>query len=93
MRVQTQASSRSTAVAIARAHMETLRAQDPRDILAEGAIKVDEEGKPNNQGAFTRTVQVEDAGRNLKEIRVYVDYPRSGAPIELMTYAFYVGAN
>ena len=91
MRVQTQSSLRSTAVAIARAHMETLRAQDPKDILSESAIKVDGEGKPNNQGSFTRTVNVEDAGRNLKEIRVVVDFPRSGAPIELMTYAFYVG--
>ncbi len=91
MRVQTQASARSTAVAIARAHMETLRAQNAKDILSEAAIKVDGEGKPNNQGSFTRTVKVEDAGRNLKEIRVVVDYPRSRAPIELMTYAFYIG--
>jgi Tfp pilus assembly protein PilV len=91
MRVQTQSASRSTAVAIARAHMETLRAQDPKDILSQAAIKVDREGKPNNQGSFSRTVKVEDAGKNLKEIRVVVDYPRSGGPIELMTYAFYVG--
>jgi Tfp pilus assembly protein PilV len=91
MRVQTQSSARSTAVAIARAHMETLRAMDPKDILSEAAIKVDGEGKPNSQGSFTRTVKVADAGRNLKEIRVVVDYLRSQAPIELMTYAFYIG--
>jgi len=91
MRVQTQSAARSTAVAIARAHMETLRAQDPTDIVSEATIKVDGEGKPNNQGSFSRTVKVEDAGQNLKEIRVVVDYLRSRAPIELMTYAFYVG--
>jgi Tfp pilus assembly protein PilV len=91
MRVQTQASSRSTAVAIARTHMETLRAQDPQDIVSEGTVMVDGEGKPNNQGTFSRTVKVQDVARNLKEIIVVVDYPRSGAAIELMTYAFFAG--
>jgi len=91
VRVQTQASARSTAVGIARAHMEALRAQDPSDIQSESAVKVDREGQPDNAGQFTRTVNVQDVTHNLREIRVLVSYPRATAPIELMTYAFFAG--
>jgi Tfp pilus assembly protein PilV len=91
VRVQTQASARSTAVGIARAHMEALRARDPGDIESESAVTVDREGQPDNSGQFTRTVNVQDVTHNLKEIRVLVSYPRSTAPIELMTYAFFAG--
>ena len=93
VRVQTQASARSTAVGIARAHMEALRAQDPQDIEAEGVVTVNREGHPDNGGQFTREVKVQDVARNLKEIRVLVTYPRSSSAIELMTYAFFVGGS
>lgn len=91
VRIQTQASARSTAVGIARAHMEALRAQDPQDIESQSAVTVNREGQPDTSGQFTRTVNVQDVGRNLKEVRVLVTYPRSSAPIELMTYAFFIG--
>ncbi|UCG89069.1 MAG: prepilin-type N-terminal cleavage/methylation domain-containing protein [Gemmatimonadota bacterium] len=91
VRVQTQASARSTAVAIARAHMEALRAQDPGDIQSESAVTVNREGQPDTGGQFTRTVNVQDVSKNLKEIRVLVSYPRAANPIELMTYAFFIG--
>ena len=91
IRVQSQASARSTAVGIARAHMEALRAQDPQDITSQAAVTVNREGRPDTGGQFIRTVNVQDVARNLKEVRVLVTYPRSSAPIELMTYAFFIG--
>ena len=68
-----------------------LRAQDPQDIESQSAVTVNREGQPDTGGQFTRTVNVQGVGMNLKEIRVLVTYPRSSAPIELMTYAFFVG--
>lgn len=91
VRAQTQASARSTAVGIARAHMELLRAQDPEDIQSESAVTVNREGQPDNSGGFTRTVNVQDVSHNLKEIRVLVSYPRGTTSVELMTYAFFSG--
>lgn len=91
VRVHTQVSARSTAVGIARAHMEFLRAQDPTNIQSESAVTVNGEGQPDAGGHFTRTVNVQDLSQNLKEIRVLVSYPRSTTPIELMTYAFFSG--
>jgi Tfp pilus assembly protein PilV len=90
-RIQTQASARSTAVGIARAHMEALRAQDPKDIASAATVTVNREGQPDTGGQFTRTVIVQGVSKNLKEVRVLVTYPRSSAPIELMTYAFFLG--
>lgn len=89
VRVHTDAAQRSNAVAIARAHMEAIRALDPALIVSQSAVTVDEEGAPDGSGAYTRTVVVTDLTSTLKEIVVQVDFPRATTPVELMTYAFH----
>lgn len=89
LRVQTNAGNRSTAVAIARAHMEAVRAQDPGDLASESGITVNRQGQPDAQGVYTRQVKVENVASNLKQVTVTVDYPRAVKPIELVTLAFF----
>ncbi len=90
MAAQTIAGNRSTALSIARAHMEAVRSRPADEVLSESPIKVDETGTASSSGAFTRSVVVRTIRHNLKEVRVIVEFPRSTMPIELVTLA-YVG--
>ncbi len=90
MAAQTLAGNRSTALAIGRAYMEAVRSRPPAQVLSESAVKVDRTGTVNPDGVFTRSVVVTTVRHNLKEVRVIVEFPRSGVPIELVTLA-YVG--
>lgn len=90
MAAQTLAGSRTTALAIGRAYMEAVRSRPPAEVLSESAARVDRTGTADPNGAFTRSVVVNNVRHNLKEIRVIVEFPRSKVPIELVTLA-YVG--
>lgn len=90
MAVQTLAGNRSTALAICRTYMETVRSRPPPQVTSESPVKVDATGTANPNGVFTRSVVVKNVRHNLKEVRVIVEFPRSNVPIELVTLA-YVG--
>ncbi len=90
MAAQTLAGNRTTALAIGRSYMEAVRSRPPDQVQSEPAVQVDETGTVNPNGVFTRSVVVTDVRHNLKEVRVIVEFPRSGVPIELVTLA-YVG--
>lgn len=87
--MQTTANLRTTAVEIARAHMEVVKTRDPLTLVAEAKEAVNETGAPDAAGAYAREVTVGPGGDGLKEIRVLVDYPRSRKPVELVTLIYH----
>ena len=87
--MHTAASSRSAALAVARAHMEAIRSKDPATIASESAVIVNGEGQIDAYGVYTRTVVVDSISHNLKRVRIQVTWPRASAPVELVTMAFF----
>ena len=90
MAAQNAAGFRTTALAIARAHMERVRSRPAADVVSESPVQVDETGAVMTDGRFTRSVEVSTVRHNLKEIIVIVAFPKGTAPVELLTLA-YVG--
>ena len=86
--MQTLAQNRTNAIAIARGHMERIRARDPWTGEAEPAQRGDAEGTPSATGAYTRTVKVSTARQNLLKVDVEVTAPRATTPIVLTTLFF-----
>jgi len=87
--MHTAASSRSTALAVARTHMEAIRSQDPATLGSESAVTVNGEGEIDAYGAYTRTVVVDSISHNLKQVRIRVTWPRASAPVDLTTMTFF----
>ena len=88
VRAHTAAGGRSTALAIARAHLEEVRTQRPQDLESEDPVRVNGEGVADASGAYVLSVEVTDVAHNLKRVAVRVAYPRSSIPVELETLAF-----
>ncbi len=89
MQAHSGATLRNNALAVARAHMETVRSQDPETLTSESAVTVNGEGMVDAGGSFTRTVIVDSVSHNLRQVRVRVTWPRANAPVELVTLAFF----
>lgn len=85
--MQTMSSQRTTALSIAQSVMERIRAMDPLTVTAQATQSVGEDGQPDSNGVFTRTVAVDSAGRNLMSVTVTVTSPRS-PPVELVTWIY-----
>ena len=90
MAAQNTAGLRTTALAIARAHMERVRSRPAVDVVSESPVQVNETGLVVTGGRYTRSVEVADVRHNLKEVKVIVAFPNGTAPVELITLA-YVG--
>ncbi len=90
MSAQNAAGLRSTALAVARAHMERVRSRPAIEVVNESPTQVDRTGMAVAGGRFTRSVEVASIRANLKEIKVIVEFPGGRAPVELLTLA-YVG--
>ena len=88
MSARTASAIKINAVAIARGHMEWLRSRPPQDVKTEPAVKVDASGDLDSQGAYTRSVIVEQQDATLLEVRVKVDYPKAQEPVELITLIY-----
>ena len=88
IRTQTQSTSRSAALNVARSYLENVRGRDPWSITAESATRVTAEGLPDANGAFTRQLQVTVERTNLLRLEVVVTGPGTAAPIRLMTNAY-----
>jgi Tfp pilus assembly protein PilV len=82
------ASIKVNAVAIARGHMERIRAQPPQDVAAESAVRVDDSGLPSGNGPYSRSVTVTMLDATLMEVKVIVEYPRGRQPVELVTLIY-----
>ncbi len=87
---QNTAGLRTTALAIARGHMERVRSRPANEVVSESPVQVDETGTVVAGGRFTRSVEVATVRHNLKQIKVIVVFPTGVAPVELITLA-YVG--
>lgn len=85
--MQTITSQRTSALAIAHATMEQIRAMDPLTVTAQAAQAVDENGQPDANGVYTREVTLGTPGSNLIEVTVIVTAPRS-RPIRLVTWIY-----
>ncbi len=88
MVVQTQASNRSIAAGIGRAHLEKLHRIQPEDVAAESPVRVNAEGVVDAGGDYVRTVYVDLVRRNVKEVKITIEYPRSTRPVEFVTQIF-----
>lgn len=84
----TGAATRTTALEIARAYLENLRTRDPATLVTEAAVRVDETGTVNANGAYTRSVLVQDVPTYLKRVTVQVTAPGQGKTVSLMTTAY-----
>jgi Tfp pilus assembly protein PilV len=87
IRTQTQSTSRSAALNVARSYLENVRG-DPWSIATESATRVNSEGLPDAAGAFTRQLLVTVERTNLLRLEVTVTGPGTAAPIRLMTNAY-----
>lgn len=82
------ASIKVNAVAIARGHMERIRAQPPQDVAAESPVRVNDSGQADGNGPYSRSVQVTMLDPTLMEVKVVVEYPRGRQPVELVTLIY-----
>ena len=88
MAAQNTAGLRTTALAIARSHMEQVRSRPAIGIVSQSPVQVNETGLVVAGGRYTRSVEVADVRHNLKEVKVIVAFPNGPAPVELITLAF-----
>ena len=82
------ASIKVNAVAIARGHMERIRAQPPQDIKAESPVRVNGSGQVDGNGPYWRSVQLTMIDPTLMQMKVVVEYPRGRQPVELVTLVY-----
>ena len=91
--MQTDSQVRSAATAIASSYLEQVKTREPKQVVSETSMKVNEEGVLDNAGPFGRTVEVADEKglENTKRVTVKVDY-RSGrgrtGTVELVTILY-----
>lgn len=85
--MQTVGSQRTQALYIAQTAMEGIRAMDPLTIAAVSEQTVDEAGRPDANGKYTREVTIFDPGRNLIGVNVIVTAPGT-EPIILTTWIY-----
>ncbi len=88
LRSRTTAGSRGTALAIARTHIEELRAGDPWTLASSTAIPVDGDGIPRSDGRYSRRVTVTEVRSNLVRIDVAVTGPGVNAPLTVSTNVY-----
>lgn len=85
--MQMISSMRTTALDVARAYMEDVKSRDPMSLVSEAAVQVNDQGKEDTDGVFTRELTVTGAGLHLLEVTVIVTALRSG-PITLVTWVY-----
>ncbi|UCF18380.1 MAG: prepilin-type N-terminal cleavage/methylation domain-containing protein [Gemmatimonadota bacterium] len=75
--LQTDASERATAAAIAIGYMEDVKMRRPTDLASEEPVRVNGTGAPDVGGAFVRsiTVEREESVPDALRVTVAVDYP------------------
>jgi type IV pilus assembly protein PilV len=85
---QTQSTSRSAALNLARTYLENVRGRDPWSLATESPLRVDADGTANAAGAFTRQLTVTVVQTNLLRIEVVVTGPGATAPVSLLTNVY-----
>jgi type IV pilus assembly protein PilV len=85
---QVLAQNRTNAVAIGRAYLEEVRSRDPWTLQSESAVTVGPDGVEDPEGAYTRRLEVTQERQNLLLVELFIDFPRSTAPVRLITYQY-----
>ena len=85
LRARSSAGTRGTALTIARAHVETLRAGDPWALDSESSRQIDESGNLTSTGRYTRSVTVTEVRSNLIRLDVTIDGPGVTPPVTVST--------
>ena len=85
--MQTIISMRTTGLDIARGAMEAVKGQDPLTLTSQAAVRVNDRGELDSNGAFTLEITVTSVSLHLDEVTVIVLTPRSN-PIELVTWIY-----
>ncbi len=85
---QATASSRTSALSVARAYMEEVRARDPWVLTSESQTRLSLDGRVDGEGPLRRTLSVEAAQDNLLRVTVTVAGTRNDKPVELVTYVY-----
>lgn len=88
VRAQGKATTRTIALAAARTYVEELRARDPWTLDSEGPVRVNEAGRLDLDGAFTRRTVVTPERTNLVRVDVEVNGPRLASPIVVSTHVY-----
>jgi Tfp pilus assembly protein PilV len=88
VKVGARSANRGVALSVGRAYLEELRSRDPWSLENESPIRVDANGTPISNGAYTRSVQATVLRTNLLQLRVIVDYPNPTGPVTLETYLY-----
>lgn len=78
---------RTSALQIARSHLESLRGRDPSTLVSEALTNVNEMGAPTVDGRFSRLVTVSQLDSALIRVQVEVR-PQIGRPVVLETQVF-----
>ena len=78
---------RTTAMQIARSHLESLRGRDPTTLTSESATAVNELGVPTTGGRFQRQVTVAQIDSALVRVQVQVT-SQVGRPVVLETQIY-----
>ncbi len=75
--IETEASTRGTAVSIAVAYMEDVKTRDLSTLVSESPVTLDEAGVEDLNGRFTRTLIVGPAAGvdDVEQVTVRVQYP------------------
>ena len=85
--MQTIVAMRTTGLDIARSYMEEIKGRDPLTLASESAVRVNDRGEADSNGAFTRELTVSSVDLHLDEIVVVVTLPNS-KPIRLLTWIY-----
>jgi hypothetical protein len=88
MKGQVLAQNRTNAVAIGRAYLEAVRTRDPWSLESESAVSVGPDGVEDADGPYTRRLEVTVERQNLLLVELFIDFPRSTAPVRLVTYLY-----
>ena len=85
--MQTIVAMRTTSLDIARSYMEEIKGRDPLTLASESAVRVNDRGEVDSNGAFTRELTVSAVDLHLNEVVVVITLPNSN-PIRLLTWVY-----
>lgn len=85
---QATAASRTSALSVARAYMEEVRARDPWVLVSESMTRISLDGLVDGNGPLRRMLAVDPVQDNLLRVTVTVAGTRNDKPVELVTFVY-----
>jgi len=85
LKAVTKSTVRSTALNLARGHLEVMRGRDPWSLATQSAVAINDAGVPTASGPYTRQLNVTEVRSNLIKVEVIVTSGALSAPVSLVT--------